>query len=161
MDQNQEKMNENLKILTLSKNSSLIIDNQVTQTCNAIKFLSEFSTSETLAELSKLNNKNYPNLSIFIIEDENFEFLTTNSRKSEIEAIKEHVAKFQSNFSKIMMQLTSESENITKFYYKINLQTFSEIKCEHFVQLADDQLLNLMVDQGKRFENFDYCDEFL
>jgi len=146
--------NKNTQILTISKNSA---DNQATETYQAVKFTSDFKIHEILEAISKMNSKNHPNLSIFIIEDKNFKFSEsngrTNSRQSDIDALKEYVARVNSCFSTIMMILISKDENVSKFYKRNDFNQLNEMTSDDFVKFTDDQLLNLMVEQGKWSKN--------
>jgi len=151
------------QILTISKKSFEIIDNQAAEALKAVKFISDFRIDEILEEISKLYPKIYPNISIFIIEQENFQFSAKNIRNQDIAYLKEYISRFHSNSFKTMLHLYSKDEKMSKFYYRINLVPFFEISCDHFVALIDDQLLNLMVDQGrwsKNSERVKVCEEF-
>jgi len=141
------------QILTISKNSTPVIDNQVAKSCRAVKFTSDLKTHEILEQISKLDQQIYKKLSLFIIEDENFEFSAankrSNSRKQVIKDLKRHVEKFHNDSSKMMMQLYSKNERSSKFYFRTDLRPFVEINCKGFVRSVDDQLLKLMIEDER------------
>lgn len=117
--------------------------------CRTLKLSSRFTFEEILNQLQALKHEEYPHLFIFIIEATNIGFYrtiktgeTTSIQKfkkkvKKVEKIKRILTKFSLD-RPLILQLTSEDDKITKFYYK------DEQSCQF-----------LGIDQGQRnFEVF-------
>jgi len=87
------------------------------ESCKVLHFPSEHTIDAVLEELTTINPAEYPNLFIFVIEVKNFAFPDET-----VEKVKEQLLKFGTS-RPIILQLTSESGNFTKFYYKEEMST--------------------------------------
>jgi len=105
----------------------------VKMSCKILHLSSEWNFEELLTVLDGLNPKEYPKMSMLVIEGRNFGFLGDNLEKCE--KIKELILKFSKACS-LILQLTSEDENTAKFYYK-------EETSDHFLDI-DKQTVNLV-----------------
>jgi len=97
--------------------------------CKILKFSSKFAFEEILNQLQTLKHEEYPNLFIFIIETTNIGFyrtITTEETASirkfkkkikKVEKLKRILTKFSLE-RPLILQLTSEDDKVTKFYYK-------------------------------------------
>jgi len=112
-------------VLKLTKGSKNV-SKEVKNSCKVLHFSSEWSLEEVLTSIDGLNPQEYPNLFIFVIELTNFKFLRStapkpkpvkNKQNDKIKKIKQMVRKFSSN-RPMLLQFTSEEENVTKFRYK-------------------------------------------
>jgi len=105
-------------VIQLTK-SSKVLCRDVKESCKVIHLSVEWNFEEVLKTLDGLSPKEYPNLFIFTIEASNFGFKSNDQNKSqeEIEKLSKCLLKFSDNHPMIL-QLTSQSEDETKFYYK-------------------------------------------
>jgi len=129
------KINEKF-IFKFTKESSSVVDREARRTCKIANFSSDFKFEELQSNLKNLNPDDHPHLFIFIINLKNAGFYKTNqnseSTKKKNKFIKtvEKVTKALCNFSEtrpLVLQLTSEEENVTKIYYKE--QNSSKFSC--------------------------------
>jgi len=140
-------------VLILTKDDNQIFDYYARRACKMIKFTTEWKIDEILAEISKMEPKIYPNLFIFIIGHENFELAVFNGDekkvKLDIGAFEKSLKNFKCKRS-IYLQLTSINEKEPKFYCRYeDFEEFYEMDSEDFIEEVDDQLLSLMVENGK------------
>jgi len=112
-------------VLKLTKGSKNV-SKEVKNSCKVLHFSSEWSLEEVLTAIDGLNPQEYPNLFIFVIELTNFKFLRStapkpkpikNKQNDKVKKIKQMVRKFSST-RPLLLQFTSEEENVTKFRYK-------------------------------------------
>ncbi|CAG9811767.1 unnamed protein product [Chironomus riparius] len=86
-----------------------------------LKFSSEWTHEEVIRQISKLSPSTYPNLFIFVVELNELKFLGSKSAQKnvifKIKLLKNILLNFCENRSAIL-QVTSKTEKITKFYYK-------------------------------------------
>jgi len=116
-------------VLKLTKGSKKI-NKEVKNSCKVLHFSSEWNFEEVLAKIDGLSPKEFQHLFIFIINCRNFEFLTKKYPKNnknlkknrKARKTKKSLVKFGAN-RPIVLQLTSEDENVTKFYFKEDIST--------------------------------------
>ncbi|KAL7014610.1 hypothetical protein ACKWTF_016027 [Chironomus riparius] len=87
-------------------------------TCKLLQFSSEWSFEEVLKRIDELDHIEYPQLFIFVIAATNYSLI-----KDKIEQLKASLLKFGST-RPLLVQLTSENENFTIFYYKEESSSF-------------------------------------
>ncbi|CAG9809519.1 unnamed protein product [Chironomus riparius] len=103
------------------KSSKGALDNEAKNSCKILKFTSEWKLDNVLVTLSELKLDEYPNLFIFVINNTNFEFYKGNfvqkklTRNKLLDKIRKSLKKFE--VRPLILQLTSENEGATKFYY--------------------------------------------
>lgn len=104
------KIQENV-VLKIAKENGKIDKN----ICKILLFSSEWNFDELGAVINKLESKNYPNLFIFIVEVNSFDFI--KELNSKIDKLKEKLSIFGSN-RPLILQLTSTNSNLSKFFFK-------------------------------------------
>jgi len=104
-----------LKFTKGSKN----VNKEVKDSSKALHFSSEWNFKEILKAIDGLDPKEYPQLFIFIIEVTNLGLTANNHEQSstKLGKLQEKLLKFGSD-RPMIIQLTSEEENVTKIYYK-------------------------------------------
>jgi len=105
-------------ILKLTKGSKNV-NKEVKDSCKVLHFSSEWNFEEVFMTIDGLNLKEYPQLFIFVIEVTNVGFIANNQQDSsnKVTKLQKKLLKF-SDDRPIILQLTSEDENMTKFYYR-------------------------------------------
>lgn len=119
-EHNEVKVIKEFVIRCTNVNES--IDKDVKDHCKVLHFSSNWNFEDVLAFLDGLDCREYPYLVLVIIVYKNFEFQKLKFEKSE--KIKQCLLKFDP----LVIQLTSEEENVDKFYYK-------EINTNHFLEI--------------------------
>jgi len=105
-------------VLNLTKGSKNVIK-EVKDACKVLHFSSEWNFEEVLMAVDKLDPKEYPHLFIFIIKITNLDYSNENQQESstKVAKLQEKLLKFSST-RPVIIQLTSEDENVTKIYFK-------------------------------------------
>lgn len=110
-------------ILKYSKEQNDFLDNETKRLCKIMKFSCEWSFEDVIEILKNLDFEDFSHLFIFIIEVEIIGFRKTNSAKKNRKSKKienvEKLKKILANKNRpLLLQLTSITEDMTKFYYK-------------------------------------------
>jgi len=105
-------------ILKLTKGSKNV-NKEVKDSCKVLHFSSEWNFEEVLMTIDGLDLKDYPQVFIFVIDATNFGFTVENQQDlyNKVTNLQKKLLKF-SDTRPMILQLTSEEENMTKFYYK-------------------------------------------
>ncbi|KAL7012239.1 hypothetical protein ACKWTF_014709 [Chironomus riparius] len=116
-DANLIKIDKKL-IFKLSKDGKNV-KNEVKSICKVLHFSSEWSFEEVMTSIDGLDPKEYPQLFIFLIEATNLGFSSNNQDDSSAKVAQIHQMLLKFSLTRPMiLQLTSEDENMSKFYYK-------------------------------------------
>ena len=160
LTENSIKIDEKF-LITLTKNDNKSIEREAKLNCKIIKFSSEFTIDEVLTTIGALDPTEYPNLFIFIIENQNLKF-TAENKEEKPEKFQEKLNKFGSN-RPLIIQQTSKDENVTKIYYKRENSTQIVVIDQHFqnsssrqailISLVDGELGQLEMEFLKRLSN--------
>jgi len=106
--ENSIKFDKNFIIKLTDENSKIIIDKNEKDTCKILQISSELDIDKKLKIINDLEPSEYPHLFIFIIEEQNLNFLSENQ---------EIFKKFGAS-RRLIIQQICDAENKTKFYYK-------------------------------------------
>lgn len=136
------KVNQNC-IIDLTRNGYKNIKIEEKRKCKILKFSSEWKFCEVLKTIAALNLDEYPNLFIFVIQTSDIniyhveEEATTSRRSIQKENVNliDELKTILLNFGTsrpLILQLTSEDENMSKIYYKLeNSNIFYPIDAKH------------------------------
>ncbi|XP_070508534.1 uncharacterized protein [Chironomus tepperi] len=105
-----------INITSKSYNTNEILNKQISK---LITFSSALSLFDTKIAISRLNRDEFPRLFTFIISVKNFGFNMNDQAEvgKSIYELKKHLLDFDTK-RPMVLQLTSEDENVTRFYYK-------------------------------------------
>jgi len=108
-------------IIANAKKENEKITKEAKTCCKLLSFSSDYNYGEILLAIMDLKPNDYPNLYFFVFEDESIE---------NIEALQRFLIAFSNN-RPLVIQVTSEDDDTSKFYYKEeNHGTFLEINHE-------------------------------
>jgi len=117
-----------LKLIKESKN----INKEVKDSCKVLHFSSEWNFENIITTIDGLDSKEYQQLFIFIIEATNLGFNADQQQdfSNKFTKIQEKLLKFSAT-RPLILQLTSEDENVSKIYYKDETSQFNVIDQQH------------------------------
>lgn len=123
--------------IVYTRESEASIDEEIKRNCRILEFSQEWSLREILIIISKLEPEIYENLFLFIIEDKNLELPRKNLQK--VSRIVELVFEFLTEFGRckrsLLLQLKSQSQNLTKVYFK-------DTSCAKFYDVQHESINN-------------------
>ena len=123
-------------VIKLTKENNEKIDQENQKACKILNICSQLSFDEVLIITSNLKLEFYPNLFIFVIEIKNF-------RAKKLKILLNSLLKLI-KARPMVLQLSSEGENVTKFYYK-------EEYCSKFRKIKE---ISREINDFHNFESF-------
>lgn len=103
----------------MTKENCNNIDQITRNNCKILILSTDWELNDILYTISRLDSKSYPYLFIFVIEVKSFGFCNINQNllSEKIDNIQKNILRFCKKRS-LVLQLTSNDENLTKIYFK-------------------------------------------